>query len=375
MGLLYEGQDILGKYDVETLIAEGAFGEVYRVKHRFFGRQAMKVFKTVGMTIEETEQRLGEASMLSKMEHPNIVRVFDAGTTGTSKGICGFFTMEFVPGGNLHNFWCNHKDKLIPVETVVDIVQQVCRGLDVAHSKTPPIIHRDIKPQNVLIGYDSAGLRVRLSDFGLAKNVNPLTLRASAKGDPIFKAPEVFHQCEKKPCDCQKDSCAGDVWALGTILYLLLTDRMPFSELGDLGIIDRRLLDKPLIPPSRLNVCVNQLLDEITLRALSVKPEARYPSAREMLVDLDKWENNDKSHKTSTKVSQLSGASKDILGEFTVVNKEQAEKMVKEAINLSYKTGKLPEAADILEEALNKWPDFRQQYEYRIKLWRCGKAM
>src|SRR5438094_8126968 len=101
MRLLEEGQTVRDTYEVERYLGEGAFAEVYRVKHRFLGRQAMKVFKTIGMTMEETEQMLGEAILLSRIGHPNIVRVFDANVTETSRGVCGFFTMEYIAGGSL----------------------------------------------------------------------------------------------------------------------------------------------------------------------------------------------------------------------------------------------------------------------------------
>ena len=105
MGLLHEGQSIRGTYEVERFLGEGAFAEVYRVKHRFLGRQAMKVFKIIGMTIEETEQMLGEAIILSRIGHPNIIRVFDANVADTSMELRGFFTMEYVAGGSLEQYW------------------------------------------------------------------------------------------------------------------------------------------------------------------------------------------------------------------------------------------------------------------------------
>lgn len=79
----------------------------------------------------------------------------------------------------------------MPVEEAVSILKQVCSGLVVAHTETPPIIHRDIKPQNILIGYNSSGMCVKVSDFGLAKRVNPMTLIASAKGTLSFKPPRL----------------------------------------------------------------------------------------------------------------------------------------------------------------------------------------
>jgi len=99
MALLEDGQTIRDTYEVERFLGEGAFAEVFRVKHRFLGRQAMKVFKRVGMTVPEIEDILGEAIMLSRIGHPNIVRVFDANVLDTEKGLCGYFTMENVPGG------------------------------------------------------------------------------------------------------------------------------------------------------------------------------------------------------------------------------------------------------------------------------------
>ncbi len=192
VGLLEEGQIIRDTYEVERYLGEGAFAEVYRVKHRFLGRQAMKVLKIPGMTLQETEEMLGEALMLLRMGHPNIVRVFEANTTETVKGVCSFFTMEYVAGGSLDQFWRSHGIRFMPVETAVQVICQVCRGLAVAHGENPPIIHRDIKPHNILVGYDAEGLRVRVSDFGLAKRVNPLTLLASAAAHPILRRRNLF---------------------------------------------------------------------------------------------------------------------------------------------------------------------------------------
>ena len=280
MRLLREGQVIRSTYEVERFLGEGAFAEVYRVKHRFLGRQAMKVFKLVGMSRDEAEQALHEALILSRIGHPNIVRVFDADLVSTARGDCAYFTMEYVAGGTLEKFWQSFGGAFVPVGTSVGIMQQVCRGLSVAHAEKPPIVHRDIKPQNILVGYDSGGLRVRVSDFGLAKRANPLTLQVSAMGTRAFKAPEVF-------LEPKADSCRGDVWALGCVLYLLLTDRLP--GLGAEG----RLLENelqpasPLAAPSSINPAVDSGLDAIVRRALAIEPQCRYSHAREILADLE----------------------------------------------------------------------------------------
>ncbi len=181
-----ENDSVLGTYTVERFLGEGAFAEVYRVKHRFLGRQAMKVFKRPVSSAEEVEALLSEAILLSRIGHPNIVRVFDANVVETPNGMRGFFTMENVAGGTLDSFLRSQGNQL-SIETVVDLSRQICRGLSVAHSASPPIIHRDIKPQNILVGYEATGIRARISDFGLAKQVNPLTLLASAAGTLAFK--------------------------------------------------------------------------------------------------------------------------------------------------------------------------------------------
>ena len=113
MPLLESGMTIRDTYEVERLLGEGAFAEVYRVRHRFLGRQAMKVLKQEVGSAEELVEMLGEAILLSGFEHPNIVRVFDANVLDTKQGTRGYFTMEYIPGGTLDKFWasfgCNHK--------------------------------------------------------------------------------------------------------------------------------------------------------------------------------------------------------------------------------------------------------------------------
>ena len=118
MHLLAENQLINNKWTVERLLGEGAFAEVYRVRHNIFGRQAMKVFKRVGMKIEEVEEILYEPVLLANINHPNIIRVFDADTTETPKGRCCFFTMEYIAGGTLERFWKSFGDQFVPVQGI-----------------------------------------------------------------------------------------------------------------------------------------------------------------------------------------------------------------------------------------------------------------
>ncbi len=366
MRMLEEGQQIRDTYEVERFLGEGAFAEVYRVRHRFLGRQAMKVFKRTNMSLKEIEDTLGEAILLSQIGHPNIVRVFDANVVETAKGMFGYFTMENVPGGSLDKFWRSHGATLVPLKNTIDVMRQVCRGLAIAHSQEPPVIHRDIKPQNILVGYEADGLRARISDFGLAKKVNPLTLLATAAGTLSFKPPEAF--------DSEKgDSCSADVWAIGTTLYLLLTDTLPYEVDPDLGWGNRHAFDKKLTPPSGYNMEVDKTLEKIVMKCLSVDPTRRYQDASHLLAALDKWQPGKAISEPPKHVH--STQSKVVLGPFSPPDTKEAHDLVKQAIQKAKKEGRLIEAADIMEEAFNKSPSLRQKYASQVRLWRCGVSM
>jgi eukaryotic-like serine/threonine-protein kinase len=369
LALLEDGQNLRDTYEIERYLGEGAFAEVYRVKHRFLGRQAMKLFKVPGLTLVELEGMLGEAVLLSKLNHPSVIRTFNADVAEIDGQTFGFFTMEYVAGGSLDQFWRSFGQRFIPARTVVEILKQVCQGLVVAHSQDPPIVHRDIKPQNILIGYDKEGLRAKISDFGLAKQVNPLTLMASARGTRCFKSPEAFD-------DFNSDSCSGDVWAIGTTLYLLLTDKLPFDLPDDPSNVTSKSFEKSPMLPSRVNVLADVALDQITTRCLAVDPRQRYRNAMEVLSDLESWTPRLSAEPSrELKVGNKSETSKEVLGTHSPANEDAARRLAQQAIKISQQTGRLGEAADLMEEALNKFPAMREEYQGRLKLWRRGIAM
>jgi len=328
MALLQDGQSIRGTYEVERFLGEGAFAEVYRVKHRFMGRQAMKVFKTAGATLEELEKDIAEAILLSSIKHPNIVEVYDANTVEIRAQEHGYFTMTYMPGGTLERHWRSFGDRLMPVDQVVETVKQACRGLAVAHSHKPPIVHRDIKPQNVLVGFGSDGVHVRLSDFGLAKAVNPLTLIASSKGTPGFKPPEAFENI---------DSCTADIWPVGTTMYLLLTEEMPYPVLGGgmeglTGDVGRFL--RPLRPASMYNVHADAGLESIISRCLAKDPKDRYQNASDLLADLEQWKPGSQAGETTKSQSLSASGEKTALPARSQHNlKQEAEEDLKGAFH------------------------------------------
>jgi serine/threonine protein kinase len=368
MPLIAEGARIRDTIEVERFIGEGAFAEVYRVRHRFLGRQAMKLFKRVGMTLAEIEEMLGEAILLSRIGHPNIIRVFDANVFETAQGIHGYFTMENVPGGCLDRFWRSHGPNLVPLATSVEIIRQICRGLAVAHEESPPIVHRDIKPTNVLIGYEADGLRARLSDFGLARRVNPLTLLATAAGTLPFKPPEVF-------TDTRSDSCAADVWALGVTFYLLLTDRLPFAIDPDLGWSNKKAFEKPPVAPTYWNPQLDPALERTVLRCLEIDPSERFQTAKELLTAIESASSSASPKERRPTLSTSAEGTKAALGQHSPPDREGAQRLVRLALDWAHDVRRLTEAADLMEEAFNESPSLREKYEDRVQLWRRGISL
>jgi serine/threonine-protein kinase len=366
MSLLELGAIIRDTYEVERFLGEGAFAEVFRVKHRFLGRQAMKVFKRTGMNVDDIQDMLSEAILLSRIGHPNIVRVFDANVLDAPIGRCGYFTMEHVPGGSLQKFWQSHGTKLVAVATAIDLIQQVCRGMALAHQESPPIIHRDIKPQNILVGYEADGLRARVSDFGLAKRVNPLTLLATTAGTVAFKAPEAF-------LEGKGDSPASDVWAIGASFYMLLTDRLPIDAHSHFEREGSPPKDFNILPPSDVNPDVDSALDAIVLKSLDKDPKRRYVNAQDLLTALEHWK--PRAHQLDARSSpNPDEPSKSALGLAPLRDEKEAQEFSRRAFE-ARKAGRLSEAADLMEEAFNKSPELRIKHEHQVKLWRRGITM
>lgn len=361
--LLKEGQILNNTYEVDRFLGEGAFAEVYRVKHKYLGRQALKIFKTASSSQREIEDKLTEAVMLSRIGHPNIIRVFDAGIMATNTGKFGYFSMEYVAGGNLESFWQSYRSNYMPIHEVIDIIKQILTGLAVAHSENPPIVHRDIKSQNILVGYDANGMIIKIGDFGLAKKVNPLTLLASAAGTPSYKPPEFISNY---------DSCAGDVWAVGVIMYLLLTNKLPFPVYDLLDFSGGKAFLKPLIPCRKLNVKVPAKLDDIIAQALALSVNDRYSDANKFRKALSIYKSGCESSDFDRKTTDII---QENLKSTVVRNIKSNDIQLERAFALSRNANKIMEAADLLEEILSQSPELRDKYEYHLRLWRRGIVM
>ena len=262
----------LGQYELKRPLGSGASGVVYRALDTFAGREvALKVFERDVLQGTEKgerarEQFMNEAALVGRLAHPHIVGIYEAVMHEDS----GYVAMEYVDGGNLLRF--TRPDALLPVGDAVQIGFKSCSALDYAFRQG--IIHRDIKPANVLV---SNGTNIKLADFGAA------LLQTSAKpeqliiGTPGYMSPE---QMMGMPLTYH-----SDMYAMGVMLYELLTGRRPFHAANRTEVFHKVLTETP-DPPSRFRGEVPSRLDEIVLKVIDRRPEERYSSWAELALDL-----------------------------------------------------------------------------------------
>jgi serine/threonine-protein kinase len=256
------GRALDGRYELHAIIGEGTFGRVYRGRDRRLARPvAVKVIKP--WWAEDPDWVLSferEAQLLARINDPGIVQIFDVGHA--EEGL--YYVAELVDGESLASRL--RRGPLAPAEAC-EIAEQLCRALGQAHARR--VVHRDVKPANILISADG---RVKVGDFGVARLAEGSTDGAVATivGTPRYMAPE---QARGRPT-----TPASDVYGVGVVLYEMLTGQPPFVEVTAVELALRHLNDSP--PP--LPASTPQTLAEIVDRALAKRPESRYADAAEM---------------------------------------------------------------------------------------------
>jgi serine/threonine-protein kinase len=269
----------------------------------------------------------------------------------------GFFTMEFVQGGTLDKYRSMRGEDPLPIAESLDIVRQTALGLSVAHSEQPPIIHRDIKPQNILVSSEDVRPRVRLGDFGLAKQANPMTLMLSARGTLSYKAPEAFSN---------SDSSAGDIWALGCVLYYLLADRHPFPRASKEGEIAKKSDIETYRPPSRFNISVDDQLDSLVRDCLTYSHEDRIQDASSLIGRIDLL--ND----PTSVLNSSRNRPKTVESDATASKSFRDDPELKQIFEYAKKPQNLYHAAEMLERWIERNPDASNYYESFTSLWKKG---
>jgi serine/threonine-protein kinase len=264
----------IGRYELLEPIGRGAMGNVYLGRDPLINRiLALKAidlsiaFDNVSCeTTAETFKR--EATIAGSLSHPNIVTIFDV---GESEGLA-YIAMEYVRGHHLSEFAAS--DRLLPVDTVLDLIARAADALEYAHRRN--VVHRDIKPANIM--YDSLSNNLKITDFGIAKLIDANRTRTGiVLGTPAFMSPE---QLEGKNVNGHTD-----LFALGVSLYQLLTGQLPFrgASMTNLMFV---IANEPHQSVTSVRADLPKWLDEVMDRALAKSPADRFESAAAMAAAL-----------------------------------------------------------------------------------------
>jgi serine/threonine protein kinase/tetratricopeptide (TPR) repeat protein len=261
-------QDTLinNRYLIKEELGRGGMGVVYRAQDTLLERDtAVKVLLSSTLGSQGRARLLREAQAAARLNHPNIINIFDAGATDGMS----YIVMELLDGESLF------ESKPQSLEETLHIVRQVCDALEHAHAHG--IIHRDLKPENVIV--TSRGI-AKLTDFGLSRSLSSRASQDSTiVGTVYYLAPE---QALRQDVDLR-----ADLYALGVMMYELIAGRLPFVADDPLGVISQHL-NAPPVPPSTHNPNIPPALDALILRLLSKRAEDRPASATEVRAALDR---------------------------------------------------------------------------------------
>ncbi len=265
----------LGRYELLDELGRGAMGIVYRARDPIIDRVvALKTidFALTGAAATSFEERFfQEARAAGRLNHPNIVTIYDA---GQADGVA-YIAMEFLDGTSLRTILDEHPP--LGIARAVETAGQVARGLAYAHEGG--VIHRDIKPANIIV---LRNRRPKITDFGIARLSEADGRSGERAGSPKYMAPEQIR------ADATIDGRA-DLFSLGAVLYEMLTGRAPFTGETVQEIMER-VLDADPPPPASVNAHVPPELDAIVMRMLAKRPGDRFPSARSLFRELRRVE-------------------------------------------------------------------------------------
>jgi eukaryotic-like serine/threonine-protein kinase len=260
------------RYEILERIGSGGMAIVYKAKDLLLNRiVTIKVLREQFAADEDFVRRFRrEAQSAASLSHPNIVSIYDVGKDGETE----YIVMEYIEGKNLKELIRNYAP--LSMEQALNLGIQIAEAIRHAHEHH--IIHRDIKPHNILVTADG---RVKVTDFGIARAVSAATMTHSGDivGSVHYLSPE-----QAKGVQTNEQS---DVYSLGIILYELLTGKVPYDGETPISIALKHLQEEA-VPPTKLNPRVNEALENLVLRAIAKSPEQRYSTAQELLQDLHK---------------------------------------------------------------------------------------
>lgn len=272
----YIGKKLDGRYEILELIGFGGMAVVFKAYDLLENRHvAVKILKDEYLHNEEFRRRFrNESKAIAMLSHPNIVRVFDVNFSDTVQ----YIVMEYIDGITLKEYI--GQQGAVKWKETIHFTVQILRALQHAHDNG--IVHRDIKPQNVMLLQDGT---IKVMDFGIARfaRENGRTVADKAIGSVHYISPE---QARGEQTDERTD-----IYSVGVIMYELLTGQVPFDGDTPVSIAIKQMQQEPALPTS-INPSIPVGLEEITLRAMQKEPELRYQSASEMLKDIDEFKQN-----------------------------------------------------------------------------------
>ncbi|WP_244833217.1 Stk1 family PASTA domain-containing Ser/Thr kinase [Clostridium sp. BJN0001] len=268
---------ILGdRYELVEKIGEGGMSVVYKAKcHKLNRFDAVKILKKEFADNKEIVEKFkGEATAIAALSDNNIVNILDV---GTQDGL-NYIVMEYVKGSTLKEVI--KKLGKMNYEEAVTVSIQIAKALDCAHRNN--IIHRDVKPQNILVSEDGT---IKVTDFGIAKSATASTITNTTKiiGSAHYLSPE---QARGSFIDCRTD-----LYSLGVVLYEMVTGVLPFEADTAVTIALKHLQEEP-VPPKDINSKIPESLNQLILKAMQKEPSKRYQTAKEMIADLERIKNN-----------------------------------------------------------------------------------
>jgi S1-C subfamily serine protease len=268
-------------YEVLGELGRGGMGVVYRARQVSLNRLvALKMILAGSLASADARQRFrSEAEAVARLQHPHIVQIYDVGEHEGRP----YFSLEYVAGGSLA---ARLRGRPLPPGEAVPLVRTMAQAIQHAHQHR--IVHRDLKPANVLLAEDGTP---KISDFGLAKHLDATAQTPSGAilGTPSYMAPEQAGAAHRQTGSRTPVGPAADVYALGAILYELLTGRPPFLAETTVDTLLEVLTAEP-VPPRRLQPTIPPDLETICLKCLRKSPARRYGSAAELDLDLERWQ-------------------------------------------------------------------------------------
>lgn len=272
----YIGKMLDGRYEILEVIGTGGMAIVYKaMDHRLNRQVAVKVLKSELAQNADFRRRFhDEAQAVAMLSHPNIVSVYDVSHDGSAE----YIVMELIDGITLKQYM--ERRGQLNWREALHFITQIMKGLGHAHSRG--IIHRDIKPHNIMILRDGS---VKVADFGIA------CLVASAENTLTQEALGSVHYISPEQAKGGHTDARTDIYSAGVVLYEMLTNRLPFEGDSAVSIAIQHISSVPL-SPREINPDIPEALELITMKAMAPDMEKRYPSAEAMLHDLDEFRKN-----------------------------------------------------------------------------------